>query len=1416
SGSGPVHTKLSPAARIVVGSGQKSEHAARAPSELKMCTTSPPSCRKVTEIHPAKSSAKKRMCDPTDTPETATPGKQRLRQQAELVIKRFASLAEVDFDASDRTPTDLSIERLRTKKDLLTEVHSTLLPLLEEQITTIYGALRHHDEVRKDPGPTIRLVLKVQVELGQTLGQTIRAFSEIIPGQLPEPNQTNDQHYREFKTYRLCGLSSLVRGELISRSNYFFSQCKQVIEKLQLPRDPYEIGDVRCSCHALRRSIDGAIAWANGSELTIIRDSWQDGLNKIDEASNDLFWLSIIWGVEKALTAFQTCLLLAEFYIVPLLPRIDVCSFQIEFRTWFVNWNLLFSQATHNVIQACRTYEQARTRILIGSGQKSQQALLPKPRVRDYIHKSCCKSVPIRPAKSSTRRGGPDQKRMSDPEDTREIETPGKQRLRQQAVTKRFASLAQFNFSGSDDTSTELSIEHVRTKKDILTELHSTLLPLFKEQISTISDALRHHDEVRKDPGPTIRLVSKLQPELEKTLDQTIRAINEIIPGQLPEPNQTHDQHFREFKIYRLYGLSSLVRGQLSNQNNYFFSDCKRFIEKLQLPRDNYESDVRCGYHDLHWSIDEAIRWAKGSELSFIHASWQDGLDDINEASKGELDGEISSRLLIHQVEQLLTTFQTCLLLAEFYIAPILPKIDVGSSQIDSRTWFINWNLLFSHAAHNVIQACHAYEQAQSKYFGTRRSWSSSASEVWPTTTFLGLLPLQQICLSPAYVRSKISLRRCTRAFCLSYNSKCLSFHKPYGTQTSYEETPGPTIRLILKLQPDLEQTLDQTIRAINDIIPGTLPKPDQMNDQNFGEFKCYRLRGLNDAIRRGMKTQIIRFFSDCKRFIERLQLPRDGQQTDVEGLIFCSRGIDSRNHELVSPAYLIEQVTDLVAQFQTCLFLADLYIAPLFPQINVSSSPTDFKTWFVVWNTLFSQASHNAIQALLPGLVIKRFGNLANYEFLTSNTTPTDLSIVRLRSTENLLTEVHSTLLPRLQKQIKSIIDALWDPDELWDNTGPTMKLVLKLQAETEETLNQTIRAIDDIIPGKLPKPNQTHDQIFREFKCYRLRGLNGAIRRDMRREINIFFRIANGLLNHFSLDQTTSKLTYYAHVSCANVKGPLLPPRSLPEEKRMVEFGCAARRPFGVGFQAFTGTLRARLVKKWCQQQVVGRSNHGRVASTKTSQKTTELIRTPANDEVGNRQLRYQAIKRFEYLANYDFLDSDSTPTDLSIVRLRPKEHLLTELHSTLLPLLQKQIDSIADALMEPDKVWDNITLVLKLQPELEQTLDQTIRAIDEIIPGKLPEPNPRNDQNSREFKCYRLRGLNQMIRRDMKDYGKNFFLSCKQAIEPLQPPLQPPPNDLQMDLQSAWLDLDWHVEQAISWAKAFKSNSSWAPLE
>ncbi|KAI9602318.1 hypothetical protein H4Q26_001605 [Puccinia striiformis f. sp. tritici PST-130] len=91
-----------------------------------MCTTSPPSCRKVTEIHPAKSSAKKECAIP-QTRRNCNTRKATASPTSRIGHQAFRSLAEVDFDASDRTPTDLSIERLRTKKDLLTEVHSTLL-----------------------------------------------------------------------------------------------------------------------------------------------------------------------------------------------------------------------------------------------------------------------------------------------------------------------------------------------------------------------------------------------------------------------------------------------------------------------------------------------------------------------------------------------------------------------------------------------------------------------------------------------------------------------------------------------------------------------------------------------------------------------------------------------------------------------------------------------------------------------------------------------------------------------------------------------------------------------------------------------------------------------------------------------------------------------------------------------------------------------------------------------------------------------------------------------------------------------------------------------------------------------------------------------------------------------------------------
>ncbi|POV97634.1 hypothetical protein PSHT_14416 [Puccinia striiformis] len=422
-----------------------------------------------------------------ESSETDTLEKQLLRHQTELVIKRFASLAEVDFIGSVRTPTDLSIERLRTKKGLLTEVHSTLLPLLKQQIASISEALRALDDVRKDPGLVLKLILDIQPKVDQTLDQTIRALNDIIPGRIPPPKQTHDRHFRELKCYRLHGFSCVLKGDLPSDINATFLDCKQQIEMLQLSSSDHRGGDLTDS-YDLHLSIDMAIRWAAGSELDIICNN--------------------SWKVE-----------------------------------------------------------------------------------------------------------------MSEPRDLPETDTLGKQLLRHQAelAIKRFASLADVSSIVADTNLTDLSIERLRSKKDLLTEVHSTQLPLLKEQITLISDALGHPDQVRNDPGPTIQRVLEIQPILEQTLDQTIRAIHEILPGIVPPPEQTYDRHFRELKCFRLHGLNRVFRGRFASDVNTFFLACKRRIEILQLST----SDDGQGPVDssrLVESSDIVIRWATSPELDIIYA----------------------------------------------------------------------------------------------------------------------------------------------------------------------------------------------------------------------------------------------------------------------------------------------------------------------------------------------------------------------------------------------------------------------------------------------------------------------------------------------------------------------------------------------------------------------------------------------------------------------------------------------------------------------------------------------------------------------------------------------------------------------------------------------------------------------------
>ncbi|KAI9624627.1 hypothetical protein KEM48_008800 [Puccinia striiformis f. sp. tritici PST-130] len=139
------------------------------------------------------------------------PENQQLRQQADVVIEGFRRLiAQCEFH-SPSTPVDLDIDRLRSKRGLLTELSSRLLPLLDHQISSLLIPALNRSSLRTDTAPKLALVLELQSQIGQTLDQTIRTMDDFIPGRVPEPNQTNDKHFKEFKAFRIHGLDFAIR-----------------------------------------------------------------------------------------------------------------------------------------------------------------------------------------------------------------------------------------------------------------------------------------------------------------------------------------------------------------------------------------------------------------------------------------------------------------------------------------------------------------------------------------------------------------------------------------------------------------------------------------------------------------------------------------------------------------------------------------------------------------------------------------------------------------------------------------------------------------------------------------------------------------------------------------------------------------------------------------------------------------------------------------------------------------------------------------------------------------------------------------------------------------------------------------------------------------------------------------------------
>ncbi|KAA1139158.1 hypothetical protein PGTUg99_036823 [Puccinia graminis f. sp. tritici] len=211
----------------------------------------------------------------------------QLQHRADFVAKCFGRLAECDFDPGSTEAPDLSIDRLRPKKYLLTELHSSLLPALRLRIIGLWQALSYPQWMPRNAAHILHYVIQNQPELEMIVDRIIWVINDLIPGRIHKSNQTNDQHFKEFKQYRLHGLDTSARSEMQNELASFFTQCRGASEQLMLPAG-YQIYVQPSSTNDLLRSIDSVIRWSKGPELHFIYDHWKLAMKSMEKTLDDL------------------------------------------------------------------------------------------------------------------------------------------------------------------------------------------------------------------------------------------------------------------------------------------------------------------------------------------------------------------------------------------------------------------------------------------------------------------------------------------------------------------------------------------------------------------------------------------------------------------------------------------------------------------------------------------------------------------------------------------------------------------------------------------------------------------------------------------------------------------------------------------------------------------------------------------------------------------------------------------------------------------------------------------------------------------------------------------------------------------------------------------------------------------------
>ncbi|KAH9452184.1 hypothetical protein MJO28_008953 [Puccinia striiformis f. sp. tritici] len=227
------------------------------------------------------------------------------RQQGDLVVEAFNSLiakckAEDDDSSATRDGREkydgLVIDQIDLKSDLLFQLHSSYLPQLRHQITTLSESLKPSD-LLKNPHSKFDFISEIQSDLDRTLDQIFSARRVLCPLPIKLPStRINDYHLKVFKSYRLYSLQYALTSCFLDAIICVFYHFGDLIRQLKLTTQKHDCKadlasvreDILCEVDHSLFMIEEAITWVNGSEFDIVQVGWRNEKREIGESVQEL------------------------------------------------------------------------------------------------------------------------------------------------------------------------------------------------------------------------------------------------------------------------------------------------------------------------------------------------------------------------------------------------------------------------------------------------------------------------------------------------------------------------------------------------------------------------------------------------------------------------------------------------------------------------------------------------------------------------------------------------------------------------------------------------------------------------------------------------------------------------------------------------------------------------------------------------------------------------------------------------------------------------------------------------------------------------------------------------------------------------------------------------------------------------